>query len=122
MHPFPATADLQFLLKGDAVLESVMVTRSQIGFGLENDCVINLSAAITCLDADGSTADYRPGEPGAAPFLFHRLLGKRLTSVTAEGRTLTLAFEGGGAIRLQSDTSQDEAGQIMDPAGELIVF
>lgn len=122
MHLFPPTEELQFLLKGDATLDSVMLARHQVGFGFENDCLVQCLGRFDYVSSTGETTAHDAEVPGSASINFHGLLGQTLTAVMAEPETLTLLFDDGGELRVHTDTGPYEAVHIVHPALDLLVF
>lgn len=122
MHPFPPTEDLKYLLADDAVLESLLVGQFQVGLFLGNGFTIQASNPVKHVRSDGEINAYDPEASPKDAVTIHELLGKRLESITTDELLLTLTFETGDQIQLQTDHSPYEAVQIFGPANQLDVF
>lgn len=122
MHPFPPTADLQFLIGEE--LGQVALDPYSLQFHFDSGCHITVEGRIEHVDENGQVHPHNCQERSGAGIYLHNLLQHRIESLDAQPYCLSLVFENGAILRIFSDNGQYECGQIRRTgAGEgLIVF
>lgn len=123
MHPFPPAADLQFLIGLE--VGQVRLGPWSTHFDFADGGGIAVEGPLEHLDADGRTHLHQLGEEqDVGPFFLRDLLQQRITAVESEPTRLCLTFSNGALLRIWSEPSQYEHGQIYPPGreGVLIVF
>ena len=115
MHPFPPSADVQFLTEGEAYITQVVLNATTMAFQLENQCRIDVGGALAYVDEAGVRTDYESEWFREGPIRFHVLLGKRLIDVQTDHLTMTVMFENDARLIVHSDLSPYEAGAVLGP-------
>jgi hypothetical protein len=120
MHPFPPTAELQFLL-GEEIAQ-ICLDPYALQFRFAKGGHISVEGRIEQLDRDGNSHSHDcQTQPQAALYL-HQLLQRRVVRVEGESYCLSLTFDDGSKLRIFSDDGSYECGHISSNGGLIIVF
>lgn len=120
MHPFPPSSDLDFLLAGDSRLSQIVIDPHQLTLVFDNGSKV-VSEHRAKFENGGRLEVYNEWRDVPSVSL-HQLLECRLLSATTDNLVLTLEFEGDARVRIYSDLTNFEAGQMYRPDGSLIAF
>lgn len=115
MIPFPESAQVEFLLEGDAWITQIVLNATTIAFQLANECRIDVEGALTYVAEDGTSRTYKNDWFREEPLFFHVLLEKRILGVATKDLDMTLAFENGARLIVHSDVGPYEAGAVLGP-------
>ena len=119
MHPFPAASKLQFLVGSE--LEQICVGQWQIQFRFDK-FQINAEGDLEHVDKAGTVHRHNTDADRLSPLFLHHLFGQSIQTIEVEPFCLTLIFDAGDIIRVYSDESPYECGQIYDEDGRITVF
>jgi len=123
MHPFPPAADLQFLIGLE--VGQVRLAPWSTHFDFADGGSIAVEGPFEHLDVDGRLHLHQSGEEqDVAPVFLRQLLRQEITELESEPTRLSLKFSNGAQLRIWSEPSQYENGQIRPPGreGVLLVF
>jgi hypothetical protein len=123
MHPFPAAAELEFLVGHE--IQQVVFDPNSIQFRLADGGNIMVEYRIEHVDEDGRIHPHDCEILDSRPSYLHQLLQSPITAITAETFCLSLNFATGAALRIFSEAGQYECGQIYPPkesGKDIIVF
>ncbi|MFZ5669882.1 MAG: hypothetical protein ACOY4K_10335 [Pseudomonadota bacterium] len=120
MDTFPPTKRLTFLLDGDARLAGFSVDSARVAFRFQNGCRVESRKSFGFRDRWGVETEYDVLSSEAAPITFNNLIGKAPKTVVSDHLTLTLTFEDGEHLRIDSELGPYECGQIDGPNGSII--
>lgn len=119
MHPFPDASRLSFLV-GDE-LEHLCLGRWQIDFNFA-EARLSVAGDLEHGDKLGSFRRHNTDEDRLSPILLHRLIGQKVRLIEVEPLCLTLAFERGDVLRIHTEESAYECGQIYNKDELVVVF
>lgn len=119
MHPFPSAKEIDFLI--GCQLQSVTLMRWQTHFEFDR-AKLNVEWAFEHVDHAGSAWLYSHEGDGLEPLNLRRLCQQKVRLISVEPLTLTFAFSEGDVLKVFTEDSQYECGQIYDAGGNIIVF
>lgn len=119
MYPFPQVSDLHFLI--DLELEQISLGRWQIQFNFDK-ARIHVEFDLEHIDKSGTRRRHNTDEDRFSPILLHHLLGQKVKLIEVEPLSLNLTFDSGDIIRILTEVSAYECGQIYDNEGRLFVL
>lgn len=123
MRPFPANADLQFLIGRS--FGQIRLDPYSLQFLFEDGGKIMVESKIEHLDDDGSVHAYDCQNRNKEAIYLQNILQFPIVSVKAEPLCLSLTFSTGAVLRIFTEIGPYECGQIYsrkDRLGDFIVF
>jgi hypothetical protein len=120
MHAFPPASELEGFV-GDAIGQ-LSLDPFQIRFVFRSGRTLVAALRVEHVEPDGRTWPYDCVASEGPPLLLHRLLEQSIVAVAREELCLTLRFNGGAALRVFSDLSPNESGQIWTDGRDWTVF
>lgn len=122
MHPFPPASELQFLIGLEVGQICLDPWSTQIRFS--DGGQITVTGRFEHVDAQGRSHAHQTGEEqDLGPVFFRDLIQHRIILVQSESSCLTLAFSNGAQLRIWSEVTPYEDGQIYPPGeAKPIVF
>jgi hypothetical protein len=110
MHKFPPLPELQFLVGKE--IGQIVFDPHSVQFRWSNGGQITAYDRIEHTDEYGETHAYDCTAYTGPALLLHRLIQKRVTVLDVEPLCLTLGFEGGQLLRLETEEGPYECGTI----------
>jgi hypothetical protein len=121
MHPFPPATELQFLVGLEVGQICLDPWSTQIRF--TNGGQITVVGRLEHVDSQGRSHLHQANEDQErGPVYLRELIQQRITLLQREPSCLALAFTNGSVLRIWSEASPYEDGQIQAHGGRLIVF
>lgn len=123
MRPFPPGKDLAFLIGQE--IGQVRLDPWSTQFRFADGGQITLEGPVEHLDVQGHAHRHQHLDAqDRGPVVLHDLLQTRIVALHREDWRLTLTFETGAELRIDSEDGPYESGQIYPPGkdGEIIVF
>jgi hypothetical protein len=122
MHPFPASAELQFLVGEE--LGQVCLDPFSLQFHFDSRRHITVEGRIEHIDEAGVVHPHNCQVRNGAPICLHQLLQHKIASIDVQPFCLALIFDTGAILRIFTDEGPYECGQIYqaDMRDGLIVF
>ena len=118
MQQIPPASELRHLV-GDTLMQVCLDPFStQFHFERNN---ITSALAVEQIEPDGTTWNYKCVAAEAPATMLHRLVGKRVTSISSDGLRMSIGFDNGAVLHVLSELGPYEAGRI-DGDGKFIVF
>lgn len=111
MDAFPHASELQFLVGKQ--LTEIRFRANSVQFRWWEGGRIDAMSAIEHVDESGKTHRYDNASFSGPPILLHRLISKRIATLSVEPLRLTLVFEGGQKLRLFAEWGRGECGLIL---------
>ncbi|KFC74786.1 hypothetical protein FG93_00965 [Bosea sp. LC85] len=109
MHEFPPASELDHLI-GDTLMQ-VCLDPFGLQFRFERSTITS-ERAVEHIEPDGTAWSYRCVADEAPATKLHRLVGRRVTSLSSTGMRLSITFDDGAELTILSDLGPYEAGQI----------
>lgn len=117
MHPFPPTSELQFLVGFEVSQICLDPWSTQVRFSEGGQ--ITVEGPFEHLDIQGRSHLHQTGdERDTGPIFLRELIQKRIAMVQRDATRLTIAFDNGAILKLWSEATPYESGQIFRPGGE----
>ena len=123
MHPFPPSADLQFLV-GETILQIALDPYS-IQFRFADGGQITVEGQIEHIDEGGVKHPHDCQKRASEALYLHQLLQHPIAAVGAEPLCISLSFTSGAILRIFSELGPYECGQIYPPEASgrsMIIF
>jgi hypothetical protein len=118
MHPFPPTAELQFLV-GEAISQ-IAPDPWSLQFSFESGDSITVEGRIEHVDESGVTHSHNCQDGIGEALCLNQLLQHPISKVDAEPLCLSLTFASGATLRIFSELGKYECGQIGSKQGYIV--
>lgn len=117
MHPFPPATDLEFLIGLEVGQICLDAWQTQVRFW--DGGQITICGPFEHLDATGCWRRHQSEDArDIGPVFLRDLIQQRVTALEREAWRLTLTFDNGARLRIESEDIPYESGQIHPPSDE----
>jgi hypothetical protein len=119
MHPFPPSDGLKSLI--GLTTTQIALDPFSLQFRFADDGQITVEGRMEHVDAGGVTHSYDCQQRASCALYLHQLLEQSITAVETEPYCLSLTFNGGAILRIFTDLSRFECGQIVIAKENLLI-